>query len=147
MAGGGEMTLVLSNDEIADLLAMPECLARLEDTYRDVGERRAINRLRSELYVFKSMDGLLPRYGVAALRLNSDVIRWEAGPSGIRKDKQPVGPGGTWVGLVLLFSMRTGEPLALLPDGVIQRMRVGATNGLAARFLAPPDARVYALLG
>ncbi len=151
------MTLVLSNDEIADLLAMPECLARLEDTYRDVGERRAINRLRSDLYgpgdqpceryVFKSMDGLLPRYGVAALRLNSDVIRWEAGPSGIRKDKQPVGPGGTWVGLVLLFSMRTGEPLALLPDGVIQRMRVGATNGLAARFLAPPDARVYALLG
>jgi ornithine cyclodeaminase/alanine dehydrogenase-like protein (mu-crystallin family) len=151
------MTLVLSNDEIAELLQMPECLARLEDTYRDVGERRAINRPRADLYgpsddpyeryVFKSMDGLLPRYGVAALRLNSDVIRWEPGPNGIRKDKQPVAPGGTWVGLVLLFSMRTGEPLAILPDGVIQRMRVGATNGLAARFLAPPEAHVYALLG
>ena len=151
------MTLVLSNDEIAELLEMPECLARLEDTYRDVGERRAINRPRADLYgpsddpyeryVFKSMDGLLPRYGVAALRLNSDVIRWEPGPNGIRKDKQPVAPGGTWVGLVLLFSMRTGEPLAILPDGVIQRMRVGATNGLAARVLAPREAHIYALLG
>jgi alanine dehydrogenase len=150
------MTLVLSNEEIAGLLAMPECLERLEETYRDLGERRAGNRPRSDLsgpgdtpnqrYIFKTMDGLVPRYGVAALRLNSDVIRWQEGPAGIRKDKQPVAPGGKWVGLILLFSTATGEPLAIMPDGVIQRMRVGGTNGLAARYLAP-ESKVYALLG
>ncbi len=151
------MTLILSNEEIAGLLTMPECIARLEETYRDLGARKAGNRPRSDLsgagddpnqrYIFKTMDGLVPRYGVAALRLNSDVIRWQAGPAGIRKDKQPVAPGGRWVGLVLLFSTHTGEPLAIMPDGVIQRLRVGATNGLAARYLAPAAARVYALLG
>lgn len=151
------MTLVLSNDEIAGLLTMPECLARLEETYRELGERRAINRPRSDLigpsedpnqrYVFKTMDGLLPRFGVAALRLNSDVIRWQPGATGIRKDKQPVAGAGRWVGLILLFSTETGEPLAIMPDGVIQRLRVGATNGIAAKYLAPPDAGVYALLG
>ncbi len=151
------MTLILNNDEIASVLTMPDCLERLEETYRDLGEHRAGNRLRSDLsgpgaqpnerYIFKTMDGLVPRYGVAALRLNSDVIRWQAGPAGIRKDKQPLAPGGTWVGLVLLFSTATGEPLAIMPDGVIQRLRVGATNGIAARYLAPPNAGVYALLG
>lgn len=151
------MTLILSNEEIAGLVTMPECIARLEETYRDLGERKAGNRRRSDIscvgadlnhrYVFKTMDGLVPRYGVAALRLNSDVIRWQVGPAGIRKDKQPVAAGSKWVGLVLLFSTHTGEPLAIMPDGVIQRLRVGAANAIAARYLAPKDAQVYALLG
>jgi alanine dehydrogenase len=48
---------------------------------------------------------------------------------------------------VLLFSTRTGEPLAIFPDGVIQRMRVGATTGLAAKYLARADASEVAMLG
>jgi alanine dehydrogenase len=43
------MTLILSNDEIASVLTMPDCLERLEETYRDLGEHRAGNRLRSDL--------------------------------------------------------------------------------------------------
>ena len=93
------------------------------------------------------MDAVLPFAGVAALRLNSDVIVWEKNAVGVRKDKQPMAPGGRWVGLILLFSTQTGEPLAIMPDGVIQQLRVGGTNGVAAKLMAPPDARVYALLG
>src|SRR5262249_25289092 len=52
-----------------------------------------------------------------------------------------------YVGLVLLFSTTTGEPLAIYPDGVVQRMRTGATSGLAAKYLAREDARIVALLG
>ncbi len=151
------MTLVLNNEEIGELLSMPECMARLEEAYRDLAEGRAVTRPRSDLYgpeddpnqhyVFKTMDGLSPRHGVAVTRLNSDVIRWHAGPAGIRKDKRPLAGDGRWVGIVILFSMQNAEPLAIMPDGVIQRMRVGAANGLAARYLAPPDANVYALLG
>jgi ornithine cyclodeaminase/alanine dehydrogenase-like protein (mu-crystallin family) len=51
------------------------------------------------------------------------------------------------VGLVLLFCIATGEPLAIYPDGVVQRMRVAATCGLAAKHLARADARVVAILG
>lgn len=150
------MTLILNNDEIAELLPMKDCLTRLEETYHDLGERRAANRPRSDLYgpaepqgryIFKTMDGMTPRYEVAALRLNSDTIRWSAGPAGIRKDKQPVAGDGKWVGLVLLFSMRTGEPLAIMPDGVMQRLRVASTNAIAAKYLASSDAAVYALMG
>lgn len=150
------MTLVLSNAEIEALLPMADCLEAIEASFRDLGEGNAVNRVRSDLYsptphpearhVFKTMDGSLPRLGVTALRLNSDVIRWPSEGARARKEKLPVA-AGRWVGLILLFSHQTGEPLAILPDGVIQRLRVGATNALAARELSAADARSYGLLG
>src|SRR6185436_20443086 len=64
---------------------------------------------------------------------------------------QPLAPGrdgkGRWVGLVLLFSTETGQLLAMFPDGVMQRLRVGATSGLGLRQLAREDARRLALIG
>ena len=87
------MTLILNNAEITSLLPMPDCLARLDETYRDMGLGQAGNRPRSDIYgpvhdngryVFKTMDGLLPCFEVAAIRLNSDVIRWQHGPHGLR---------------------------------------------------------------
>lgn len=150
------MTLVLSNEEIDQLLPIQVCLERMEETYAEVGRDRAVSRPRSDLYgpvedngryVFKTMDGIIPKFEVAAIRLNSDVIQWNVDKHGIRKDKQPLAPGGTWVGLVLLFSTRTGEPLAIMPDGVIQRLRVAATNALGVKYMAEQDASVYALLG
>lgn len=149
------MTLILSNDDIDELLPMADCIERLDDTYREMGEGRALSRPRSDIYgpvtehgryVFKTMDGVAPKYEAAAVRLNSDLIRWTRGPAGIRKDKQPVAQG-KWVGLVMLFSTRTGEPLAIMPDGVMQRLRVAAANALAAKYMTPESAAVYALIG
>jgi alanine dehydrogenase len=48
---------------------------------------------------------------------------------------------------VLLFSTENGEPLAIFPDGVMQRMRVGAANGLGAKYLARKDAKSVGILG
>lgn len=150
------MTLVLSNEEIGRLITMEEVIERLDLTYQDLGNGAAQNRPRSDVYgpfrdnaryVLKTMDGMAPRFDAAAIRLNSDTIRWNVTPAGIRKDKQPTGPGGKWIGLVLLFSMRTGEPLAIIPDGMIQSMRVAATNALGAKYMAPANASIYALLG
>ena len=59
----------------------------------------------------------------------------------------PAAPNERYVGLVLLFSTSTGEPLAIYPDGVVQRMRTGATSGVAAKYMAREDARIVALLG
>jgi len=64
-----------------------------------------------------------------------------------RRVKVPAAPNKRWVGLVLLFSTETGEPLAIFPDGNMQRMRVGATNGLGAKYLAREDARTAAIIG
>jgi alanine dehydrogenase len=151
------MTLILSNEDVDSLLTMPECIAVLEDAYRELAHGRGVTRRRSDtlsptsrgdaLYSLKSMDGVVPKLGVGAVRINSDIVSWPTRDGNARREKTPAAPGGRWVGLVLLFSSETGEPLAIFPDGYLQRLRVGATNGLAAKYLARRDSRVVGLLG
>jgi alanine dehydrogenase len=151
------LTLLLSNDEVDGLLQMPDCIDAMERAFRAIGDRRAANAGRCEiltptdrtdaLYSLMNMSGVVPELGVAAVRINSDILTWPASEQGIKRVKVPSAPNGRYVGLVILFSTSTGEPLAIYPDGVVQRMRTGATSGLAAKYLARPDARVAALLG
>jgi hypothetical protein len=58
------------------------------------------------------MEGGLVDSKVVALRLNSDVIKWEQRDNRVVKDKVPAAPGKKWVGLIQLFSAETGEPPA-----------------------------------
>src|SRR5205814_10661312 len=94
------------------------------------------------------MDGVAPFAGVAAIRLASEILTWPKDAQGhAKKVRIGAAPNGRFVGLVLLFSTTTGEPLAILPDGVIQRMRVAATTALDAKYLARADASEVAMLG
>lgn len=154
---GVPVTYVLSNEDVARLVTMPECIETLETAYRDLADGRGTDRRRSDsfvptarpgaLYSLKSMDGIVPSLGVGAVRINSDIVHWPTRGGAARREKIPTAPGARWVGLVLLFSVETGEPLAIFPDGVLQRMRVGATNGIAARHLARADAHEIGLIG
>ena len=151
------MTILLDNSEIEALLSMEDCIAVLDDAYGELAAGRAITRRRSDcltptnrpdaVYGLKTMDGVAPKLGVSAVRINSDIVTWPKTETGMRRVKVPAAPNGRYVGLVLLFSTETGEPLAIFPDGVVQRMRVGATNGLAAKYLARADARTVGLIG
>ena len=151
------MTLILSNEDIDKLLTMPECIDVLEDAYVELAEGRGITRTRSDcitptqqedaVYGLKSMDGVCPKLGVGAVRINSDIIRFPKRGNTVVREKVPAAPGNRWVGLVLLFSVDNGEPLAIMPDGVMQRMRVGATNGLGIKYLARKNAETVGILG
>jgi alanine dehydrogenase len=89
------------------------------------------------------MDGSVPRLGVQALRLSSDLTDETGG----KRVKIPAAPGDRYVGLVLLFDLETLAPVAILHDGYLQRVRVGATSALAASRLARKDSRVVGMLG
>jgi ornithine cyclodeaminase/alanine dehydrogenase-like protein (mu-crystallin family) len=149
--------MILNNEEIAALLSMEKCLQLLEEAYQELAAGRAVNRPRTDLYLpstnaggvycFKTMEAGLVQKKVVALRINSDVIRWEEKFGRVIKDKVPAAPGNRWVGLIMLFSAESGEPLAIFPDGIIQGLRVAASSGLAARFLSRADSRVLGILG
>jgi alanine dehydrogenase len=151
------MTLVLSNADVETLLTMRECIDVLERTYVELSQGHAVNRVRSDslvparrknaIYSLKSMDAVVPGSGVAAIRINSDIVTWPEEGGTIRRVKVPAAEGTRYVGLILLFSCESGEPLAIMPDGVLQRFRVGAANGLAIKYLARRDARVLGILG
>jgi ornithine cyclodeaminase/alanine dehydrogenase-like protein (mu-crystallin family) len=151
------MTLLLSNEDVDQALNMPDCLEAMEIAYRDLGVMQGANGVRSEiltptsrddaLYSLLTMSGVVPRFGIGAVRINSDILTWPNSPAGLRRVKVPAAPNERYVGLVLLFSTQTGEPLAIYPDGIVQRMRVGASCGLGAKYLARADASDVAILG
>jgi ornithine cyclodeaminase/alanine dehydrogenase-like protein (mu-crystallin family) len=151
------MTLILSNDDVDKLLTMPECIDVLEEAYVELAEGRGVNRTRSDcitptanpdaVYGLKSMDGVIPKFGIGAIRINSDIVTFPKKGNNVVREKVPAAPNGRYTGLVLLFSTENGEPLAILPDGVMQRMRVGAANGLGVKYLARKDASTVGILG
>lgn len=152
------MTLILSNDDVANLLTMPDCIDALEEAYRDLAAGRGVSRQRSDcitptpygedaVYGLKSMDGVVPALGVGAIRINSDIVTNPLVGNSRRRVKVPAAPNDRYVGLVLLFSTSNGEPLAIFPDGVLQRVRVGATNGLGAKYMARANAKTVGILG
>jgi ornithine cyclodeaminase/alanine dehydrogenase-like protein (mu-crystallin family) len=148
--------LILSNEDIEKLLPVGACLDVLEEAYRDLGNGMAATVPRydvfsptkpNEFYEYKTMSGVLPGRNIAALRLNSSIVKWYEKSGGVRKDKLAVAGGDRFVGLVMLFSTETGEPLAIFPDGYVQKLRVAGASAIAARYLARKDAKVMALLG
>ena len=148
--------LVLTNDEVARLLSMEECIAALEPMYRDYANGRALLSPRVDniaptshpggYYGFKHMGGTWPAQRIQALRINSDILTPPLVAGKPRRVKAPMADG-RWVGLVLLFSTDTGALLAMFPDGVMQRMRVGAASGLGLKHLARENASTLALIG
>jgi ornithine cyclodeaminase/alanine dehydrogenase-like protein (mu-crystallin family) len=148
--------LLLTNEEVGKLLTMPECIETLEAMYGDYAKSKALltqrmdniapNSMPDAYYAFKHMGGTWPAAGIQALRINSDVITHPIIAGKVRRVKQPLA-NGRWVGLVMLFSTETGQLLAMFPDGVMQRMRVGSANGIALRHLAREDVSTLALIG
>jgi ornithine cyclodeaminase/alanine dehydrogenase-like protein (mu-crystallin family) len=152
--------LILSNEDIAGILTMRSSMDALEDAYKEQAAGRAVNQLRYDTtmplperperearYEFKTMVGIIPKFGMAALRMSSTLNHRPIRYGVERAERLYVAPGDGTVGLIQLYSTETGEPLAFMPDGFIQGMRVGATFGLAAKYLARKDSSVMGLLG
>jgi ornithine cyclodeaminase/alanine dehydrogenase-like protein (mu-crystallin family) len=49
--------------------------------------------------------------------------------------------------LILLIKIDNGEPVALINDGYLQHMRVGADSGIGAKYMARQDAEVVGMIG
>src|SRR5207244_8774464 len=123
-------------------------------------EGAALNRARSQVYLpvestanpgfryrFKSQEGGSPGTGVWALRITSDMAGHSFSAGVKRRRILPVATGNRYCGLVILFDIERIEPLAIMPDGVIQKMRVAALSAVGARHLAPAKPRVLGLFG
>ncbi len=151
------MTHILNNDDVEKVLTMDACLEAVEQAFQDLGREIAVNQLRTHTYVslessrqsyrLKTMNGAVPRFGVMALRLSSDIVHFPTVSGLVRQEKVPAAPGKKFVGLIQLFSLETGEPLAIIQDGFLQKARVGATSALGVKYLARKDARVLGLFG
>ena len=154
------MTLLLNNEEVEKALTPADTIAATESVYRELAEGSAFNRPRSQVYLpvesklnpgfryrFKSQEGGSPGTGVWALRITSDMAGHSFTAGVKRRRILPVASGNRYCGLVILFDIERIEPIAIMPDGVIQKMRVAALSAVGAKYLAPPKPKVLGLFG
>ncbi|HWO40863.1 MAG TPA: ornithine cyclodeaminase family protein [Candidatus Eisenbacteria bacterium] len=146
--------IFLTNEHIQQVLDMPTCIEAMEAAYRDLNEARAGYRPRIDFYVpgephyyrWGTMEGASRRLGVFAIRMKSDMLAWENQDGYMVEDKYCI-ERGRYCGLILLTSTRNAEPLAIMNDGYLQHMRVGACAGLGTKYLARENSRVLAMIG
>jgi ornithine cyclodeaminase/alanine dehydrogenase-like protein (mu-crystallin family) len=148
--------LLIDNDTAKRVLSMADCIAALEQAYKEEAKGTAVNRTKSQMHVhtddpdrwyrFSSAEGGLAQAGVVAIRIKSDVLTWPTMFGKVRAYNYCMEPD-RFCGLVLLFKAENGEPLAILNDGVIQHLRVGATAAIAAKSMARKNASVLGILG
>lgn len=96
---------------------------------------------------FTSLTGAIASLGVTTDRVDSDIITYVQGGESIRQVRVPGTHDRMFCGLIFLYSSITGELLAIIHDGYLQKFRVAGTAAVGAKYLARQDARVVGLLG
>jgi len=148
--------LLLTNDDVEQVLSVADCIDVLRRFFEEEGKGQVLTRQRTEswlphlttdtFYQCKTMEGGVPYIGKYVIRIDSNVTRKKQQGRSSRIEHVPFG-NGSWMGMLLVFSTDTGELLGWMPDGYLQRTRVGALYALAADYLARPDAEEVGLIG
>jgi ornithine cyclodeaminase/alanine dehydrogenase-like protein (mu-crystallin family) len=148
--------LLLNNDDIAKVLTIEATIEALEAAYLSYASGTAICRPRidirvasadaGETYQWGTMEGASEDSGYFAIRMKSDVTYFTE-YEGVRTHEKYAGEPGLFCGLILLTSTKTAEPLALMNDGVLQHLRVGADGGIGAKYAARENAEIVGMLG
>ena len=134
------MTIIITDEDVKRLLPMRECIAAMRVAFRDFADGVAVNRPRMR-YLAKHPDperrylanvhvGAVPSSGIACVRAGSQIMR---PPTAGRDRRLYENPQAFNWGFVILFSIETAEPLALLHEFQLSGMRVGATYGRRRR--------------
>jgi len=159
------MALLISNDVTRRVLETADAVDVMADALTQLAAGEAAFQPRTDLvspitasgddygwddapewYGWGSMLGAISDPPRLALRFKSDVLSWKTVDDTVIQSKYNVEPG-TFMGFVLLFDTSTGALIGLLNDGELQHVRVGATAGVAADYLARADASTVGMLG
>ncbi|MBD3677889.1 MAG: ornithine cyclodeaminase family protein [Rhodobacteraceae bacterium] len=128
----------------------------LETSYLNIARGRAVCRPRIDISIPTSDPDREYRWGTMeggsadgyfAIRMKSDVLYYQTADDGTRTQEKYCKQPGLFCGLIFLTSVETGEPLALINDGVLQHMRVGGDGGLGVKHMARKEAEVVGMLG
>ena len=149
------MTMILNEAEVKELLDMRDCIEAVEDAYRELAFDRAFNIPRGRMrypsnlegndYFFNCIPGSVLKFNFAGIRIDS-VTRVRSSED-LKRSHAGTPIDNKFCGLILLFSISTGELAAILPDFTISGVRVGATSAIALKYLARKDAKRMALFG
>jgi len=149
--------LFINNDEVQQVLAVEDVLGVLEEGHRELARQELVARPRVDIYTETDNAEQFHRWGTMegsskglhrhAIRMKSDIISWRDIGDGRRVEDKFCYEPGLFCGLIFLFDTNNGEPLAIINDGYLQHMRVGALAALGVKYLSKPDSAVVGMLG
>ncbi len=149
------MTLLIDNDIVRRVLKPAAVRRALESAYRDLASGEAVCRPRIDIriptrdpakfYQWGTMEGGSTA-GYFAIRMKSDVV-YEREYEGARTREKYCSRPGRYCGLVFLTDVETGEPLAIINDGILQHLRVAADSAIGTGLMAREDCGTLGLLG
>ncbi|HEU0070878.1 MAG TPA: ornithine cyclodeaminase family protein [Alphaproteobacteria bacterium] len=147
--------LIINNADVANVLSMGDAIDVLDQAYRQLVTTDAVCKPRTDIMIPTNNPGKVYQWssveggstsGYFAIRMKSDII-YEQEYNGARTQEKYCIEPGTYCGLIFLTNSQTGEPLAIMNDGLPQLTRVGADGGIGARYLAKQNASVIGMLG
>lgn len=147
--------LIINNADVAKVLSMADAIDVLDKAYRELVTTEAVCKPRTDIQIPTKKEGRVYQWssveggstsGYFAIRMKSDIIYEEEYNGARTQEKYCIEPG-TYCGLILLTATETGEPLAILNDGLPQLTRVGADGGIGVKYMAKENAEVIGMLG
>lgn len=132
---------ILTQAEVERLLPMGECIDVMRDALITLARGDAVLPLRNMVRLpdGSGILGLMPGYLGEPRSFGLKVVTVMPGNHGTGYDSHQ--------GVVMLFGVEHGEPLAILDASSITAIRTAAVSGAATEALANPDAGDLAILG
>ncbi|NNE38875.1 MAG: ornithine cyclodeaminase family protein, partial [Gammaproteobacteria bacterium] len=149
------MMLLINNEVVQKVLTMGDTIDVLEDAYTQHVKSESVCRPRIDVHIPTEDPKKVYRWGTMeggsmhnyfAIRIKSDILYETEYQGAITQEKYCREPG-TFCGFIILMSVNNGEPLAIINDGELQHMRVGADGGLGVKYAARSDCHTVGMLG
>jgi len=147
--------LLISDPEVRQVLSMGDCIEVMERAFAEESKGIAVSAPRTRYKVQPDLDqpgymatiipGAVPSCEVAAPRYASTIVQ-ERIVAGTKRMDFYSPTKRNW-DFVMLFSLQTGEPLALIHDYSLSAIRVGATTGVVHRLLAKKNSKIVGIFG
>ena len=128
--------LILSNDEIVEVITVQECMGIVENLFRDVED----SQMPPKIYLdipdgdFRAMPAVVG---------NTAGIKW----CGVHLDKTRKKRKINIFAKVLINDVDSGKLLAIMDGEKITAIRTAAVTGVATKYLAKKDATIAAFIG
>jgi ornithine cyclodeaminase/alanine dehydrogenase-like protein (mu-crystallin family) len=127
------MPLLLTEADVKSVLTMPLALECVQDSFQRLADGSALLHSRQRLHLpsksylhyMAAADGASGYMGLKIYTSSREGLRF----------------------LITLFSVESGDLLALIEADFMGQMRTGAASGLATRLLAREDARTLGIVG
>jgi ornithine cyclodeaminase/alanine dehydrogenase-like protein (mu-crystallin family) len=131
--------LILDEEKVRELLRYEELIPAMERALRDLSFGKVQQPLRNVMRVPEHEGIFATMPAVDGEVMGAKLVTIYEGNAALGL--------ATHQAMILLFSAKTGEPLAVMDGRLITEMRTAAVSAVAVRLLAKTDAKVLAMVG